>query len=97
MRPLHQVPGPYEDTTCQMVVAYGEADHAHLETIRTFRDTVLDELPGGGRFISLYYATAPICKRLAAMNRVTRIMTLLFIALPAYSIASATLALTPGR
>lgn len=97
MRPLQQVPGPYEDTTCQMVVAYGEADHTHLETIRAFRDTVLSDLPGGEQFIDLYYSTAPVCKRLAAMNRITRIMTLLFVALPAYIISSTALKITPGR
>ncbi len=60
MQPFtEQVPGPYEDTTCQMVMAYGDPDHAHLNTIRRFRDTVLSRMPGGAALIALYYRMTP--------------------------------------
>lgn len=84
---LRQVPGPYEDTTCQMVVAYGRADHPHLETIRRFRDEVLADTAVGSRLITAYYRTAPVAKRLAATNRLTKAITLFSIALPSYAIS----------
>lgn len=88
MRPTGQVPGPYEDTTCQMVVAYGRSDHPHLETIRRFRDTVLSHSSGGRTLIDRYYATAPSVAGIARRSRLCRAAVKYAVAAPAYLVAA---------
>lgn len=88
--PVQQVPGPYEDTTCQMVVAYGEG-HPHLETVRAFRDDVLTRSSAGRQLIDLYYATAPFLASLAGRNRATRLLARALFAYPSYLVSRAVL------
>lgn len=89
MHETAQVPGPYEDTTCQMVVAYRTSAHPHLETIRAFRDAVLADLPGGGTLIDRYYATAPFFADLASRSRLVRAAMKYVVAAPAYLVSRA--------
>lgn len=96
MAPINQVPGPYEDTTCQMVAAYGNPSHRHLETIRLFRDEVLESFRAGSHFVSLYYRITPFFAELAKKSRTARILVLALTALPAYLVAETWAKLT-GR
>ncbi len=93
MQPTGQVPGPYEDTTCQMVVAYGDPLHPHLQTIRRFRDEVLADLPGGELLIGAYYATAPAAARIVSRSPLLRMVALFGFAYPSYLISRTALAL----
>lgn len=68
-----QVPGPYEDTTCQLVAAYGQPDHHHLAVMRRFRDVVLLPNPVGERIVDMYYATTPYVARLVQRNRAVQV------------------------
>ncbi|MFB6199734.1 MAG: CFI-box-CTERM domain-containing protein [Candidatus Nanohaloarchaea archaeon] len=81
---MNQVPGPYEDTTCQMVAAYGRRDHPHLETVRRFRDEILTSVPFGEKLVEFYYTTAPYFISFTSWNRVTEKITLYGFAYPSY-------------
>lgn len=87
--PTLQVPGPYEDTTCQMVVAYGTRHHPHLEAIRAFRDGALADSIAGRAIIRAYYATAPAIAGIVARSETLRAVTRMFLVKPAYLIARA--------
>lgn len=86
-----QVPGPYEDTTCQMVAAYGRPNHHQLEVMRTFRDTVLLPNRIGERLVDAYYATSPFFARLVQRNRVVQITVRYGIGAPFYRFSRAAL------
>lgn len=83
-----QVPGPYEDTTCQMVMAYGDNQHRHLETIREFRDTVLSSNRLGRLLIDFYYRHTPMVARLGNESKFFRNLILYLTAYPAYFVSS---------
>lgn len=70
--PRRQVPGPYEDTTCQMVMSYGTPDHQHLNTIRRFRDEVLSTTFWGRLFVSMYYAITPFVTHVLRQSKLLR-------------------------
>lgn len=86
-----QVPGPYEDTTCQMVAAYGQPDHHQLEVMRTFRDTVLLPNRIGERLVDAYYATSPFFARLVKQNRAVQLVVRYGIGVPFYRFSRAVL------
>lgn len=82
-----QVPGPYEDTTCQMVAAYGTGSHSHLNIIRNFRDNLLKTFPGGQKIIDLYYKVTPLVAESVKRSRTMRILVILFTVIPALLIS----------
>lgn len=90
---MEQVPGPYEDTTCQMVAAYGRSDHPHLEVVREFRDEVLGTGRLGGKLVELYYATSPFFVSLVEGSRLMRSLTLYGFVYPSYLISRGALKL----
>lgn len=96
MTDLNQVPGPYEDTTCQMVAAYGNPNHSQLQTIREFRDNILKSLPGGKSLTKFYYRFTPIFAYAAKQNILAKKLVLLFSAYPAYITSTAGLKLQKG-
>lgn len=81
-----QVPGPYEDTTCQMVAAYGTNSHRHLEIIRTFRD-LLKTFPGGQKIVDSYYRVTPPFAEAVKRSDTMRILVILFMVFPALLIS----------
>jgi hypothetical protein len=84
MKYLNQVPGPYEDTTCQMVVAYGNPNHSHLNTIREFRDKILESNSIGRKFVNFYYTSAPLAISVISRSRFLKKLTLYLFAYPSY-------------
>lgn len=94
--PLNQVPGPYEDTTCQMVMAYGRSDHPHLNVIREFRDELLESSRAGRVFVDYYYATAPFFVSMVSGSRFMKRLALYGFAYPSYLLSRFALGLT-GR
>lgn len=88
-----QVPGPYEDTTCQMVAAYGAPDHAHLQVLRRFRDTVLLPNALGERLVDAYYATSPYVARAVQRSRAVQLAVRYGVGTPAHAISHAILRL----
>lgn len=92
-----QVPGPYEDTTCQMVAAYGTRHHPHLETMRAFRDTVLKQCSIGQTIVDQYYNisqwTAPVTSKSSVLRGLTRYC----LSYPAYLVSRAGLWLSAIR
>jgi len=90
---LNQVPGPYEDTTCQMVVAYGNPTHSHLETIREFRDSILKSNSAGRKLVDAYYFTAPLAVSSISNNKLLKNITLYTFAYPSYLVSKSCLKL----
>lgn len=88
-----QVPGPYEDTTCQMVAAYGRPDHEHLEVMRAFRDTILLRTRAGKRVVDAYYAATPYVARLVQRSRAVQLAVRFGIGTPFYRFSRAVLGL----
>lgn len=78
-----QVPGPYEDTTCQMVAAYGTPSHSHLNIIRSFRDNLLKSFPGGQKTVNLYYRITPFVAESVKRSKTMRVLVILFTVIPA--------------
>lgn len=87
MSQINQVPSPYEDTTCQMVMAYGNSSHSHLKTIRTFRDEILSNSFIGEFIIDSYYRHTGKLAAAGQSSELVRKLVLLTTALPAYAIS----------
>lgn len=82
-----QVPGPYEDTTCQMVASYGDPDHPQLNDLRTFRDETLTSSWLGRRLVSIYYFITPYTVNLAKRSALARFLTITCIGRPLHALS----------
>lgn len=87
MSQINQVPSPYEDTTCQMVMAYGNSNHSHLNTIRRFRDEILSKTFIGEFIIDSYYRHTGKLASAGQSSELIRKLVLLTTALPAYAVS----------
>lgn len=94
MESINQVPGPYEDTTCQMVMAYGDPKHSHLKTVREFRDSILKSNKVGRKLIDFYYTTAPFAVSAISGSRLLKALTLYTFAYPSYLVSRAALGIS---